>query len=256
MNAGTMKKFMTLVKWEYNGVFLPLCVIIGVMGLVQVLLFYRVLQGAARNVPLSYLIQQANVSVLFVVAFAVLMVLIGVRLLFNFMPSKSMYALLTLPGSREDVYLAKLMAMWLALLVLVAAQGLVLMGLGFLAGQEGLRGGFGMAGRRGADFYLALLEVPFLRMVFPATGFGRALAVVTLGGTVSVVLYVVTAVKSGYVKGPVIAAALWLGLFLILFPFANNPMRMNVFIFVVMVIFTFCVNKFGMKLFDTGEVAG
>jgi hypothetical protein len=252
-----MKRFMVLLKWEYNGIFLPLCVIAGAMAALQTVLFLWQMRGASYHVPLSYLIINANIPIVFAVAFTSTLAFSGVNLFMNFTPSKSMYALLTLPGKRKRVYQAKLTAGMLAGAVLVAAQMSLVLLFAWMMGPGVLRtltGGMDVP--RNADLYLALLEVPFLRMLFPPGIFARVVALVGIGGSVCVASYISAAVKAGRRRAPIITAVIWPGLLLFAFPLAEASRRMNIIVLALMAIIVYAVYRMGIKLFETGEVTG
>ena len=253
-----MKQFLTLAKWEYNGMLLPLLGIVGSMAALQFILFRFALRRAEPHVPFSFLLGQANIWIVFALAFVAVLVLVGLRLLMNFTPSKSIYALLTLPGARKRVYQAKLAAAVLAMLVLVAVQLVLLPVLyeikGWL-GQEALSRGFPFT-PRGADFYLTLLEDAVLRRFFPPTLFARLVALVAIVGSVCLALYVAVALKARRVKNAVIFTILWLGLLLVGTMPSNDGPFSATFFFAGMLLSAYTMGRLGVDLFESGEIAG
>ncbi|MCL2187931.1 MAG: hypothetical protein FWB87_04120 [Defluviitaleaceae bacterium] len=252
-----MKKFLTLTRWEYHGLFMPLLGIIGVMAALQIILFRFALRGAERHMPLSFLLGEANLAIVFALAFIALLGLVGLRLLMNFTPSKSIYALLTLPNERKRVYQSKLAAAVLAACMLIAAQMLLLLVFNAMAGWLAREAAWGGAyiNRRNADFYLALLEAPWLRRIFPTTLFSQVRVITALGGSVCVALYMATALKARRVKEAIIVGVLWLALLLL----GTGPFEGRIsgpIFFITMVVMALTVSKMGVHLFETGEIAG
>ncbi|MCL2604993.1 MAG: hypothetical protein FWD90_10985 [Defluviitaleaceae bacterium] len=245
-----MKKFLMLVRWEYSGMFGWLCAIAGGMAALQFILINLRIYDGGVVVPLSQAIRESRASVVFFIAFAVLMGLIAARLFMGFATSKSIYVLLALPGKRKHIYQSKLAAAGVAAGVLVAAQMAV------VKAAEIRMGLTGDSLRRGADFYLTLLDIPFLRMIYPATGLTVFAALTVLFGSVCVVLYAATAVKAKRYKGSIIATVLWMGTLLLSFPLHENLRSINTFRLTVMLVIAVAVTKMGMALFESGEVAG
>ena len=252
-----MKRFMALFKLEYEGMFLPLWVIVLAMAVLQSALFGWRLSRAARNENLASLIEASGVPVVFAIAFASLLGLVGVRLAMNYAPSKSMYALLTLPVSRGHVYLAKLTAALLAGFVLLAAQMVLLVVFSLLVGAYDSGAHYaGITTRRHADLYLSLLDTGFLRMLFPPDLISLAFSLAGYLGSVCVSLYVAARLKTGNRRYTVILTVAWLAVILFSFPLIHNVRSINVVMFSLMVIIPVAASIRGIILFESGAVAG
>jgi len=250
-----MKRFIKLLELEYDGMFFPLGIIIAVMAVLQLTLFGIAMRDNFQTyAPLSYLIDNANISIVFAIAYVCLLVLMGARLVRNYTPSKSIYVLLTLPIKRGHVYLAKLTATLLAGLVLMAAQMLLLLLLSALSGTQGGNAWL-EAPRRNADLYLSLLDVRFLRMIFPPEPFALVFSVFGFFGSICITLYCAVMLKASRKRHAIILAAVWLALMLFTFPLSDNTRGMNIIKLGVMIIIVFATNIKGIKLFESGEVA-
>lgn len=245
-----MKQFLILLKLEYDGIFLPLCIIVIILATLQIILFGSALRGDYINAPFSHFVNSSRISGVFAVAYAGLLVLIGVRFMRNYTPSKSIYALLTLPIKRGHVYLAKLAAATTAGLVLLTAQ-LILVLLAFIQFQI-----FGQsAGLRSAELYLALLDVGFLRLLFPPDVFSLIITLLGFFGSICVTFFVAVKFKSGGIISPIILAMAWLALMLSSFPIGRFTTQTNIFILILLITIPFAASIRGIKLFESGEVA-
>ena len=245
-----MKKFLLLLKHEYNGMFLPLCIIIAALAILQIILFSNALRGDYFNAPFSHYVNSARISAVFAIAYAGLLVLMGVRFLRNFAPSKNIYALLTIPVKRGHVYLAELAAALIAGFVLLAAQMAIvlLLYMQFWAfGPE--------TGRRGAGLYLALLDVGFLRLLFPPDFLSLLFTFLGFFGSVSVTFFAAVKLKSGGVVSAIILSAVWLVLLLWSFPIGSFGYAGNAIAFALMLAIPVIAAIRGVKLFESGEVA-
>ena len=251
-----MKRFLLLLKLEYDGMFLPLSVILTAMTVLQLALFGRRLQRAGATAPLSYVIDIAGIDIVFAIAFICILILMAARLVRNYMPSKSIYALLTLPVSRRHIYLAKLTATFLAGAVLTAAQMALLLIFSMLMGMRSADSTGVEAARRGADLYLSLLDVNFLRMLFPPDLFSFVFSVAGFLGSVCVGLYVAVGLKSGRRYGAVLIGVFWLAIMLFSFPLSDYVQWANIFKLLVMIIIICVAGLKGSKLFESSEVAG
>ena len=252
-----MKRFLLLLKLEYEGMFFPLCIIVAVMAALQLLLFGRRLRSALGFESLAYFVETGSTAIVFAVMFAALLALIGARLAMNYTPSKSIYALLTLPVGRRQVYLAKLAAALLAGFVLIAAQMVLLLIFYYFTARQdaGFYGEFGLGIPHG-DLYLSLLRASFLRILFPPELLSLAFSLSGFFGTICMILYVAAKLKSGSKLFAVIVPAVWLALLLIAFPLYENGPGFNIVILALLVAVPVAVSIKGIKLFETGEVAG
>ena len=206
--------------------------------------------------PLSYYVD-GSISIIFAVAFICLLALTGARLAMNFTPSKSMYALLTLPVKRGHVFLAKLTSSLLAGFMLLAAQIALLLIFYALVGMRGASTFNELEiGRRYADLYLSLLDASFLRTLFPPDPFSLAFSLFGFGGTICVTLYTATLVKTGKWFRAMVLAAVWLALLLSIFPLTAYPRYFNLIKLTLMIVIPLITSVRGIKLFETGEVAG
>ena len=251
-----MKRFFHLLKLEYDGVFLPQCIIIAVMAVLQMLLFSWRLRRLDTHAPLSHVIDTANIYIVFAIAYVCLLALMAARLIRNYMPSKSIYALFTLPVKRGQVYLAKLASALLASFMLLSAQMVMLMIFSVLMRTRRVCV-FGLeATQRGADLYLALLDVSFLRMLFPPDLFSLLFSVFVFFGTVWVTFYVVVCLKSGRKYDAIGVGAFWLVLMLATFPLSDYSRSVNVLKLAAMIVYTIVTGIKGIKLFESAEVVG
>lgn len=253
-----MNRFIALLKLEYDRIFLPLLINISAMAVIQVLLFSLGWQEAQRGVPLSYLISSSGIPIVFAIGFGSLLALIGVSIAKNYMPSKSIYALLTLPIKRSHVYLTKLTAILLAGFVFIAAQMVLLLifsGItAYASAAFGAQTSFDAA-RRQADLYLALLDVRFLRMIFPPDLFSLAFSILGVVGTFCVALYVGVMAAAGKRGFGIEAVAAWVLLLIYTFPIsdysrANNTVTLGLMLWVSLV-----VTIRGVRLFNSGGAA-
>jgi len=245
-----VKKFLILLKLEYEGMFLPLCIIVAIMVVLQPILFGSVLRGDYINAPFSHYVNSSRISAAFAIAYGGLLVLMGVRFLRNYTPSKSIYALLTIPVKRRDVYMAKLAAAAIAGFVLLAAQ-LILILFIFMQFQVFSQN----ADTRNADLYLSLLDVGFLRLLFPPDLFSLVFTLLGFFGSICVTFYVAVKLKSGGAGFAIILAAGWLALLLLIFPFGNFTWLGNFVALVPMFAVPIGATVRGIKLFESGEVA-
>ena len=250
-----MKRFTILLKLEYDGVFLPLCVIIALMAILQSSLFGWRLRGARGHEPLAYFIDVGGIPIVFAIAFAGLLGLIAARLVMNFMPSKSIYALLTLPIKRKQIYMAKLLSVALAGFVLLAAQMALILVFHMLLGGQEPESIWLQYPRRNADLYLSLLDSGFLRMVFPPDILSLLFALAGFFGSICVTFYVAVAVKAGCKWHGILAALIWLGLLLFTFPITDSARWVNNFRFLLMIGISVAATVKGIRLFESGEVA-
>ena len=251
-----MKQFMMLLKLEYDGMFLPLGVIIAVMAALQLVLFGWRLHEAGNHASLSHVLDLARVSIVFAIAFACILALMGARLIRNYMPSKNIYALLALPIKRGNIYMAKLTATLLAGFMLLAAQmALLLIFSALMEMRETSSVGHEVT-RRGADLYLSLLDVSLLRILFPPDLFSLVFSILGFFGTICVALYVAVGLKAGKRLGSIFFAAFWLALMLFTFPLYIYSWGSSVVKLIIMIIITIVAGYKGMKLFESGEVTG
>lgn len=253
-----MKRYNTLLNLEFNALFLPLCVLTGVMAVIEAILFGMALWYVDVEAPFAYLLDSSGIPIVFALAFAALLMLISLRFAQNYAPSKSIYALLTLPVRREQVYLAKLSASLLAGFCIVAAQlALLLLALAafknipVFSWHPPVYRGNG----KSAMLYLALLDSRFLRMLFPPDVFSLAFSLSVLCGVVCLALSVSAQARSGQTARVVITAAVWLLLVLVTFPLADYKLLQSILKLAALVIFPFSVSIRGMSVFKSGEVA-
>lgn len=243
-----MKIFLILLKHEYDGMFLPLAIIVAIMAVLQLILFGGALRGDYINAPFSHYVNSAGISSVFAVAYAGLLVLMGIRFLRNYTPAKSIYALLTLPVKRQHIYMTKLVAALFAGLVLLAAQMLLILII-FLQ--------FRIFGQdiRNANLYLSLLEVGFLRLLFPPDVFSLIITLLSFFGSICVTFFIAAKLKSGRIISPIFLAIAWLLLMLTAFPIGHFTTPTNIFILILMITIPFAASIRGIKLFESGEVA-
>ena len=244
-----MKGLFTLFKLEYDGMFLATWVIVGVMAVLQLVMFGWRLARVTGNENLAEIIELSGVHIIFAIGFAGLLGLIGARLAMNYTPSKSMYALLTLPVHRGHIYLAKLAAALFACFVFVVSQMVLLVIFSAWHGALDIT-------RRNADLYLTLLDTSFLRMIFPPHLFSLVFSLLGVGGSACVALYVAVRLRVGQKRYAVIVAALWLAVLLVTFPLINNPLLFNIIFMLCMIVIPWVASIRGVKLFESGEVAG
>ena len=245
-----MKRFFVLLKREYDVLFLPLCIIIAVLAVSQFILFGIALRSWYFYAPFSHYVNSSRVSAVFLIAFVSLLVLVGVTFIRNYTPSKSIYALLTIPVKRGHVYLAKLAAAGLAGLMLLAVQ-MVLILLIFAQFQI-----FGRnAGVRNADLYLSLLDVGFLRLMFPPDLLSLVLMLLGFFGTICITLFIAVKLKCGNVIFSIILAAVWVVLLLRTFPLGEFTLIGNIIALAIMLIIPIFATGRGTTLFESGEVA-
>ena len=251
-----MKRFLQLLKLEYDGMFLPLGIILGAMAVLQLVLFGWRLRAADAHAPLSYVIDTAGIYIVFAIAFAGILALTAARLIRNFMPSKSIYALLSLPIKRGHVYLAKLAATLLAGFMLLAAQMALLLAFSALMGMRSTDNiGFEVS-RRNADLYLSLLDVSFLRMLFPPNLFSLMFSVFGYFGSVCVALYATVGFKAGRRNDTVFIAIFWLALMFFTFPLYGYSGASSLIKLIIMIVVILVACRKGRRLFESGEVAG
>ena len=267
-----MKRFLILLKLEYDSIFIPLCMIITIMASLQLILIGHRLRYIDGHISLALLVDAGNIPIVFAIAFICLLALIAARLAANFTPSKSMYALLTLPIKRRHVYLAKLTASFIAGFMLLAAQMVLLLVFNALAGSgrhnesselmwmmvllRNTPGAveFEMA-RRYGDLYLSLLDSFFLRTLFPPDLFSLAFSLLAFFGSISVMLYTAVIFISGKRSG-VSRAVIWLAFLLLTFPLADYAHTFNLIKLVFLIIITYASVIKGSRLFEKGEVTG
>jgi len=220
------------------------------LTVLQHILSGNALRGDYNNAPFSHFVNSSRISAVFAIAYAGLLVLLGVRFFRNYTPSKSIYALLTLPIKRGDVYISKLVAAAIAGFVLLATQLIVIL-LIFMQFQIFSQN----AGIRNADLYLALLDVGFLRLLFPPDVFSLIFTLLSFFGTVCVTFFIAVKLKSGGAGLTIILAAGWLALLLLTFPLGNFTQLDNFAVFILMVATPIIATIRGIKLFESGEVA-
>lgn len=259
-----MKRFLILFKLEYGRIFAPLLILIAVMAVLQTVLFTWRFTRASGIGSLSFFIESAGVHIVFAFAFMCLLALVATSLAMNYMPSKSMYALLTLPVKRSHVYLSKLSAALIAGFMLISAQMLLLLLFSLFMRipvtcvpflRDRFTDDFELI-RRSADLYLSLLDVGFLRILFPPNVFSLMFSIAGLFGSLCVTLYFVTKIISGGNKiEAIIAVAFWLGLLLVTFPLHDGSLGRNVFCLIMMAALSIVSCFEGIKYFVSGEVA-
>ncbi|MCL2379138.1 MAG: hypothetical protein FWC77_08450 [Defluviitaleaceae bacterium] len=252
-----MKRFLILLKLEYDGMFLPLCAIIGLMSVLQLGLFGRRLRATGGHMPLAYLIDVGGIPIAFAIGFICLLALIWVRLTMNYTTSKSMYALLALPVKRGYVYLAKLAASLLGGFMLLAAQMALLMVFNAIAGMRAVstHDEFEIARRQG-DLYLTLLDSNFLRMLFPPDLYSLAFSMFAFAGSISIMLYLAAMSRARKWLYAALLATAWLVLLLVTFPLTDYTWTVNVFKLLLLIIVPFVAGVKGIRLFVNGEVTG
>ena len=249
-----MKQFLNLLKLEYDRVFLPVGVIAVIMVILQAILFrLGRLHRVSGHVPLSYLIDAGGIPIVFAIAFAGLLAVAGASFVMNYMPSKSIYALLTLPAKRSHVYMAKLSAMLLAGLVLVCVQMILLVVFSFINRTGAVFDDFTL--RRNADLYLSLLDTEFLRIIFPPDLFSLMFSVLGFFGSICMTLYLASAFRAGRRAHVVIAGAVWLGILLVTFPLSDYSLSMNLVNLLLLAVIPAAACVKGIRLFESGEVA-
>lgn len=253
-----MKRYYTLLNLEFTVLFTPLCVLIGIMAVIETILFGLILWYAENNAPFAYLLDASGVPIVFALTFAALLMLISLRFAQNYTPSKSIYTLLTLPVKREHVYLAKLMASLLAGFCIVAAQ-LALLLFAFAVYRHIPVFGWQASGYRSdgksAILYLSLMNSRFFHLLFPPDVFSFAFSLSVLCGAICLALSASAQTRSGRTAKVVITAAVWLLLVLITFPLTDYKLYQSIIKLIVLVIFPFSVSISGMSVFKSGEVA-
>jgi len=230
--------------------FLPLCIIVATMAVLQLILFGNALRDDYINAPFSHYVNSSRISAIFAIAYTGLLVLLGMRFIRNYTPSKNIYALLTLPIKRGDVYMVKLASTAIAGLVLLATQLIVIL-LIFMQFQIFSQN----ADTRNADLYLALLDVGFLRLLFPPDAFSLIFTLLSFFGTICVTFYIAVKLKSGGANLAIIIAAGWLAFLLLTFPFGNFTRLGNLVVLIIMLSVPIGTTARGIKLFESGEVA-
>jgi len=252
-----VKRFYTLLKLEYDGLFFPLCIIVAAMAVLQLGLYVRMLQGTEGHVPLAHLIDAGGIPIAFAIAFVCLLVLVAARLAMNYTPSKSMYALLTLPIKRWHVYMAKLASSLLAGFMLLVVQVVLLMAFHALAGMRdaSVHGGYEIARRHG-DLYLSMLYSNFLRMLFPPGWFARVFFIFGYGGSISVMLFCAAKFKTGNTHAAIATAVGWLILLMHSFVLTDYSQFFGIVRFVLIIGYPISACIEGIKLFEKGEVTG
>jgi len=227
------------------------------MALLQGLLFGRSLQDFGNHISLATIINASRINIVFAIAFVSLLAFVALRFIMNYTPSKSIYALLTLPIKRKHVYWAKLVAALLAGVVLLAAQMLLILVFNTItSGQEASVLGEYEIVRRNADLYLTLLDSSFLRMLFPPDIYSLLFTVFGLFGSISVMLYVTVAAKAGKKASAFVSAGVWITALFLIFPLPENTLFFGNLGLTLMVAYLFATCKQGIKLFEKGEVTG
>ena len=251
-----MKRFYALLGLEFAGLFPPLCALVGVMAALEAVLYGLALWNVEKNVPFTYLIDSSGIAFVFVLAMAVLLTLVALRFAQNYAPSKSIYALLTLPVRRERVYFAKLIASLLAGFCVVAAQlALLLLALTAYARIPviGVYPPQHRSDGKNAILYLALLDSRFLRLLVPPDAFSLAFSLSILCGAVCLTLSVSARVRAGLTVRVVVMAAVWLSLVSFTFPLTDYKLWHSVVKLVLFIIIPFAASVAGARVFRSGE---
>ena len=254
-----MKRFTLLLKHEYDILFRPLSITIGVMAVLQLFLFILQLRDVGRSAPLALVIDNSAVMWIFAIAYACLLGSIIASFVMNYTPAKSIYALLTLPIKRTHVYWAKLSSALLAGFVLLAAQmALVLLFSLFTSRPDTFTD---HSSReiipllyRSADLYLSLLTSQSLRILFPPDIVGAVFSVVGYFGTIAMALFVAVQVAAGN-KGAAIGVIVsWLALIMLVVQQNLFLTGVNIIALVCMVFTCVLVSKKSANCFTTGRV--
>jgi hypothetical protein len=214
-----------LVKWEYNRIFLPLCIIIGVMAVVTIILFLLQLWRAESHMPLSYLLETAKIPTVMFVAFVLVGGLMGGKIHLG-LASSTNYALFTLPIKRKRIYQARMTVWFIAWLVLYAAQMMLVLLFHSLVGWfetfiwlDPIFNGAGEAvSRRGADLYLTLLELDNSMIFFSVSGMGHLFNLALYSGWVCLTLYMETSIRARKIRDFSVILGVWIIIMLIIFP--------------------------------------
>ena len=165
-----LRKFYYLVNHELRSLYrFTLCVCILLVALQQFFLLRSMEDYMNRFERFEDLLSKSGAIVIFLVSFAVLSVLCVRNVYSNYMDSKSIYTLLTLPQKREYLYFAKIIAFTASFLALFAAQ-VASACLGYrviawyLAGKQ-FPEGVSLPIRNG--LFLAFVRSEFLRLILP-----------------------------------------------------------------------------------------
>lgn len=259
-----MKRFGTLFALEYRGLFPPLCALIGVLCVLENVLFSVTRASNKTSVALGHVLDMSGVPIVFAAVFAAFLGLVAFRFMRGYAPSKSMYALLILPVRRTQVYGAKLAAALLAALTLIAAQiGVLLMLRGLYQaipyvelpnGAGGFRPVFYEA--RYTSLYLALLESKFLRIFFPPDAYSMIFSVTVLLGLVCMAVSIPALIKVGWIWQSLLLMVSWAFLAIISFPLAGHPLWVSNLLLMFLLWSPILSTFVGSRVFHSGEVAG
>ena len=118
-----LRKFYYLVNHELRALYrFTLCVCLLLVALQQFFLLRSMEDYMNRFERFEDLLSKSGAIVVFLVSFAILSVFCIRNVYSNYMDSKSIYTLLTLPQKREYLYFAKIIAFTASFLALFAAQ--------------------------------------------------------------------------------------------------------------------------------------
>jgi len=254
-----MKRFTILLKHEYEILFRPLRITIAVMAALQFIFFLLQLSDFGRSAPLSFLIDNSAIMWTFAIAYVSLLGSIVASFVMNYTPSKSIYALLTLPVKRTHVYWAKLGAALLAGFVLLATQMALALVFSLFTGRpdtfiDHSTGEIIPILYRSADLYLSLLTSDFLRVLLPPDITGAVLSALGYFGTIVITLFVAVQVAAGN-RGEAIGVLV--GWLTIVTGVAQRNLYWTgttIIALVGMVTICIIIIKKGAKMFTTGRV--
>lgn len=166
-----MKRFYRLLNYDFNIIFKFMCGISLILIIGQNLLLssYVSNNSPSAYIPFDKLIDMSGVPFVFYFCMVMSAACCVYSVVANFIGSKSIYTLMSLPGMRKKVYFSKLTTGAAALLMLFAAQ-LISIFIGFMLFSTSIttyENGNVTSERPVNGLFLAFTRSEFLRVLFP-----------------------------------------------------------------------------------------
>lgn len=166
-----MKGFYRLLNYDFGQMSKIMCGISLILIMAQNLLLSSCLKSNSqyKYIPYEKLIDMSGVTFVFYLCLALTAACCVYSIVANYIGSKSIYTLMTLPGMRRKVYFSKLTAGAAAFLMLLAAQFIsVFIGFKLFSTQIVRYDSSGMVAEHPVNgLFLAFIRSDFLRILFP-----------------------------------------------------------------------------------------
>lgn len=167
-----MKKLYGLINFEFRYIFKIVLAISLLLIIGQNILLYLTARDyltSHRYLPFENLISLSGAPIGFYICFTLVLATCVYSVLSNYVGSKSIYTLMTLPQNRSFIYISKLLAGVASVLMLIAAQFIsVFCGYGlFSTSIESYKGSIIYLEKPVNALFLAFIKSDLLRMIFP-----------------------------------------------------------------------------------------